>query len=278
MRPLILLLLFLWTTLSSVEIEKDMQYNGPLKLSATAYGVAFALPEGWSAQLLSGKGPFFLQKDDSSMQVVMKTQSIGLSEVSHYLNRKFQYDSGVKLFPSKRIRQISSTVYRRTYIVNGSDFSNEASVYVVLGPQGRGVVMTGFYAVEDAVDMENFMLKMAVSIGFTALRQQSNADTPFAQELEGEHFIFYENSGTFSEKREIWLCRDRTFILKSHKTVASSNSKIKVVEHGKWSVESGSLRLYFSNGSKTGYRLSREYRALLVNGQRVYRLKNSYCQ
>ncbi|OQX59865.1 MAG: hypothetical protein B5M52_02060 [Helicobacteraceae bacterium 4484_230] len=278
MRLLFLLLTVLLTSLSSVEIKKHTEYEGPLKLSADAYGVAFALPEGWSAQLLGEEGPFFLQKQGSSMQVVMSTQSIDISGVSQYLNRKFEYDSGVKIFPTKLIRQISGTVFRRVYIVNGSDFSDEAVVYVILGPQGRGVVMTGFYAAEDAVEMENFMLKMAVSISFTALRQQSNADTPFAQELEGEHFIFYEQSGTYSEKREIWLCSDRTFVLKSHEAVASSSTRMEIMKKGKWSVEDGSLRLNFSNGVKTGYRLEREYRALLVNGQRIYRLKNNYCR
>jgi hypothetical protein len=159
MRLLFLLLTVLLASLLSVEIEKHTKYEGPLKLSASAYGVAFALPEGWSAQLLGEEGPFFLQKQGGSMQVVMNTQSIDISGVSQYLNRKFEYDSGVKIFPTKRIRQISGTVYRRVYIVNGSDFSDEAVVYVILGPQERGVVMTGFYTAEDAVEMENFMLK-----------------------------------------------------------------------------------------------------------------------
>jgi hypothetical protein len=61
MRLLFLLLTVLLASLLSVEIEKHTKYEGPLKLSASAYGVAFALPEGWSAQLLGEEGPFFLQ-------------------------------------------------------------------------------------------------------------------------------------------------------------------------------------------------------------------------
>ena len=265
-------------TLSATEIEYNKQYQGPVKLSATNYGVAFGLSAGWSAQMLSEKGPLFLSKEESSMQVVMHVETLDSSKVTAYLDQQFHFDSGVELFPMKGIRTLSSHLYRRTYLVNGSDFTSESVIYVTLGPQQRSVVMTGFYAPEESNMMDNFMLSMANSISFTPIRQLSGKTTPFASELAGMYLVFYEKTAGYSEKRELWLCRDKQFLFKSFRTVGSKTSRVAIQEQGNWKVEEDILQLFFATGAQMNYRLRKEQGRLMLNNQKSYQLKNTLCR
>lgn len=66
---------------------------------------------------------------------------------------------------------------------------------------------TAFFTPEGYDGMRQTIISVGDSIGFTALRALPSHMEGIYQRITGGHFVFYQNSGTFTEKREVWLCR-----------------------------------------------------------------------
>lgn len=275
MRLLFTLIILLSGWLYGVELQRGYAYVGPIKLTAKSLGVGLGISHGWRASLPK-QGGLQVKSEEDDILITMQSKEMNREDALNYLNLPIEYETGVMLFPSKRIIDLTSTKFRRSYRVNGKNAV--AVVYIILGTQHRAVVMTGMCAPEDIDKMQIEMFSIANTITFTALKPLKTEDSPLKSRLRGGHFTYYEKVGLRSEKRELWLCSNNQFVFRAHEALTGQKSGITTEYRGRWVVDDTILKLQFSDGSQRPILLKEEGSAILFNGNRSYRLSNRVCR
>ncbi|WP_345970596.1 hypothetical protein WCX72_02020 [Sulfurimonas sp. HSL1-6] len=275
-RTLTLLLLFLPGILAAETLSAGRVYTGPQKLSAPNLGASLMLPAQWQAQLVGERGPLVLQSPDGAGRILMETNTSVLGDPRQMLPQQMRY-YGLELRSPSQIAALRPSLLYRLYRVQGEEAFTRALIHVVLGPQGRAVVLYGFFTPEGYEGMRQTMITLGDSIGFTPLRALPAHAEGLYQRVDGGHFVFYLNSGAFTEKREVWLCRNGDTLLRGVHTVANETSRQRVLRRGEWHLEGDDLLLNFGDGSKERYRVRLENNTLYFGGAQTFRLPNHTC-
>ena len=276
-RMLTLVLLLLLAPSRAQMLETGTVYTGPLKLTAVNLGASMMLPSGWEAQLVSERGPLVLQSRTDASRILMEANVSVTGDPTALLEEKKEY-YGLELFSPTQVKRMRPSLYYRLYQVSGSDTFSQALLYLVLGPQGRAVLLYGFFAPGGYDAMRQTMMTFSDSLGFTAMRALPKQLTMLYMQLEDGHFVFYARRGSFSEKREVWLCRGGSAILKGIYTVANNTSRRTLVRRGSWSLDDDRLVLELTDGSVERYRVTKEQNTLFFDGAQTFRLPNHGCR
>ena len=271
----LVLLLFLGVSRAEL-LETGRVYTGPLKLTALNLGASMMLPEGWEGQLVADAGPLVLQSRTDASRILMEANVSITGDPTAMLGEKKEY-YGLELFSPTQIKRMRPSLYYRLYQVKGSDTFSQALVYLVVGTQDRAVVLYGFFTPGGYDTMRQTMMTFSDSLGFTAMRALPEQMTQLYLQLEDGHFVFYARRGSFSEKREVWLCRSGDAVLKGIYTVANNTSRSVTVRRGKWSMQDDRLVLEFTDGVSERYRVTKEENTLFFDGAQTFRLPNHGC-
>ena len=260
-----------------VELELDKTYSGPEKLTVSSLGVSMGLPYHWNAIAKKGEGVLLFQ-DTTKDTIVMYAKSMSVTEAINYLSVPHYLDKELKILPQERIAQLSSHIYRRAYSA-GIDARRMANVfYVILGPQERAVVMRAHYDAVHESTMMAITLYIAQTLSFTPTKQLKSALHDLEMRLKGGHFAYSKREGEYEEKRELWLCSDKRFLLMEERTITGGMSRIKEQKLGKWSVENTHLLLQSDDGLDQLIGITFQDKALLFDGHRSYELANHHCK
>jgi len=276
-RTLLLALLLIGVVLHSEELEVGKVYTGPVKLSAPNFGASLMLPDGWDAQLVKQRGPLVLQSRSDSSRILMEANLSVTGSALALLGEKIEY-YGLELFSPAQIKHMRPSQYYRLYQVEGSDTFSQALVYLVLGTQGRAVLLYGFFTPGGYEAMRQTMMTLSDTMGFTAIRALPTQLTSLYMQIQGGHFVFYERRSSFSEKRELWLCLSGETLLKSTQASANKTTRVKIGRRGKWRLEGNRLILEFVDGTEERYRVTQEQNTLYFDGAQTFRLPNYACQ
>ena len=271
----LVLLLFLGVSRAEL-LETGRVYTGPLKLTALNLGASMMLPEGWEGQLVADAGPLVLQSRTDASRILMEANVSITGDPTAMLGEKKEY-YGLELFSPTQIKRMRPSLFYRLYQVKGSDTFSQALVYLVVGTQERAVVLYGFFTPGGYDTMRQTMMTFSDSLGFTAMRALPEQMTQLYLQLEDGHFVFYARRGSFSEKREVWLCRSGDAVLKGIYTVANNTSRSVTVRRGKWSMQDDRLVLEFTDGVSERYRVTKEENTLFFDGAQTFRLPNHGC-
>ncbi len=273
----LLLSFFLLTTmLLSVELKLDEIYSGPKKLTVSYLGVSMGLPRHWEAVAKKGEGLLLFQKETKdTMRLTPK--SMNLSEAAVYLNES-HYLNGKKVFPQERIVKLNSRIYYRSYTSQGGYERASHLIYLILGPQDRAVVMKVQYdrAHESAIKATAMSTVQALS--FTPTKQLKNALHSLEMRLKGAHVAYVKRDGAYDDKRELWLCSNRRYLLQEERTVAGGMSRVQERKFGRWTVENKQLILQGDDGLDRLINVKLQDNALLFDGHRSYELRNHQCK
>ena len=274
-----LLLTFLLsvTVLYGIELEFDKIYSGPKKLSVSSLGASMGVPPHWNAVAKKGEGLLMFQ-DDTNDTIVMRSKTMNTTEAIRYLNAAHYLRDDLKIFPQEQIVKVSSRMYRRAYTPSSDQKRTSVLVYTILGPQERAVVMTAHYDASRETSFRALTMNIAQALGFTPAKQLQNALDDLEMRLKGAHIVYAKDVGAYEEKRELWLCSDRQYLLKEEHTLDGGMSRIHEQKGGTWSVEASRLILQGSNGQDQLISVTREDKALLFDGHRVYELANHHCR
>lgn len=272
---LLVMLLGIWLHAQTLAVGE--LYTGPMKLSAPNLGASLMLPSGWEAQLVSQRGPLVLQSREDSSRILMEANVSVTGNPAAMLGEKLEY-YGLELFSATQIKQMRTSLYYRLYQVRGSDTFTQALLYVVVGSQGRAILLYGFFDLDGYVPMRQTMMTLSDTMGFTPIRALPHQMTQLYLQLASGHFVFYEKKGSFSEKRELWLCRDGRAFLRGSYAVANTTSRQTVQRRGSWSLDGDRLVLELSGGFRQRYRVSKENNTLLFDGAQTFRLPNHACE
>ena len=275
-RMVTLVLLLLSGVLRAEMLETGKVYTGPLKLTSFDLGASMMLPAGWEAQLAAETGPLVLQSRADASRILLEANVSVTDDPTMILGEKKAY-YGLDLFSSTQIKRMRPSLYYRLYQVEGSDTFSQALLYLVLGPQGRAVLLYGFFAPGGYDTMRQTMMTFSDSLGFTAMRALPEQLTHLYLQLEDGHFVFYARRGSFSEKREVWLCRSGDAVLKGIHTVANKTSRSVVVHRGKWFLQDDRLVLEFTDGTAERFRVTKEQNTLYFDDAQTFRLPNHGC-
>ncbi len=258
-------------------MEAGVAYKGPQKLTLERVGISFMLPSGWSASLIDSEKPLILKPDNGDAEIIFEYNikpHIGTSELLH--NYIEFYSLKLNYFDS--IKNISSHIYYREYDVGNSELYNEAELFVVRGSRYRAAMLYGFYTPRSKVAVQNTLLNISESITFTqSYLPIYNSNSPLDTLLRGEHFVFYERYGSYSEKRELWLCSDNTMLLTSTQSSVRSNSRVKIAQEGTWSLFDNELLLYLGDSNIKKYTVLKKKHTLYINEEQTFKLPNNYC-
>ena len=276
-RMVTLVLLLLSGVSHAQMLETGTVYTGPVKLTAVNLGASMMLPSGWEAQLVSERGPLVLQSRSDASRLLMEANVSIAGSPTALLGEKMAY-YGLELFSSTQVKRMRPSLYYRLYQVRGSETFSQALLYLVLGPQGRAVLLYGFFAPGGYDTMRQTMMTFSDSLGFTPMRALPQQLSQLYMQLDGGHFVFYARRGSFSEKREVWLCRGGNAVFKGIYTVANNTSRRAVVRRGKWSLQDEFLVLELSDGALERYRVTKEENTLFFDGAQTFRLPNYGCR
>ena len=263
--------------LCGIELEFDKIYSGPKKLSVSSLGASMGLPPHWNAVAKQGEGLLLFQ-DDTNDTIVMRSKTMNTTGAIRYLNVPHYLGGDLKIFPQEQIVKISSRMYRRAYTPSGVQKKRSVLVYIILGPQERAVMMTAHYDASRETLFKALTMNIAQTLGFTPTRQLQNALDDLEMRLKGAHIAYTAHVGKYDEKRELWLCSDSRYLLKEEQTLDGGMSRIHKQKGGTWSVEASRLILQGDNGQDQLITITREDKALLFDGHRVYELANHHCR
>ncbi|WP_345985930.1 hypothetical protein WCX49_02120 [Sulfurimonas sp. HSL-1656] len=275
-RTLMLLGLFLSRIVSAETLESGRVYAGPQKLGVPSLGASLMLPARWNAQLSGERGPLILQSPDGSGRILAEANVSVLGSPLQMLPERMTY-YGLKLFSPSQPSALRTSLLYRLYRVEGPGPFTRALVYVVLGPQGRAIVLYGFFTPEGYDGMRQTMISLGDSIGFTPLRALPSHMEGIYQRITGGHFVFYQNNGAFTEKREVWLCRSGKAVLRGVYTVANETSRHTLLRRGEWHLEAEHLQLNFGDGSSERYTVRLDNNTLYFGDAQTFRLPNHTC-
>jgi hypothetical protein len=264
------------TVLCGIELEFDKIYKGPKKLSVSSLGASMGVPPHWNAVAKEGEGLLLFQENTKDT-VVMRSKTLNSTEAIHYLNTAHHLGEDIKIFPQGRIVKVSSYIYRRDYTLPGP-IEEAFLVYIILGPQERAVVMTAQYDKANETSLRALTMNIAQSLGFTPTKQLQNALDDLEMRLKGAHIVYAKNVAGYDEKRELWLCSDRRYLLKEEHALAGGMSRTQEQKYGRWSVATSRLILQGDQGQEQIINITREDKALLFDGRRSYELANHHCR
>jgi len=274
---LLLSILLLAALIFGVELESGRTYSGPEKLTVTSLGVSMGLPYHWRAIAKKGEGLLLFQ-ETTKETIVMHSKSMNATEAINYLNVPHYLDKDLKIFPQERITKLNSRIYRRAF--SGNDVGRNSSYlfYVILGPQERAVVMSAHYDAAHESAMMAVTTYIAQTLSFTPTKQLKSALHDLELRLKGGHFAYSKLVGDYEEKRELWLCSDKRFLLIEERTVTGGMSRIQEQKLGKWSVENTRLLLQGDDGLDQLISITFQDEALLFDGHRGFELANHHCK
>lgn len=276
MRLLISLFLFV-TVLFGVELELDKNYVGPKKLTVSQLGVNMGLPHRWEAIAKEGEGLVLFQQETQDT-MVLRSKSLNISEAIAYLNEPHYLKNSVKVFPQERIVKLNSRIYRRAYSSNGGQDRPSVLIYVILGPQERAVVMKVQYAGKNDSAIKATTMNIAQALSFTPTKQLKSSIQNLEARLKGAHIAYVKRDGAYDDKRELWLCSNRRYMIQEERTVAGGMSRVHEQKYGKWSVENEQLILQGDDGLDRLIDVTFQDKSLLFDGHRSYELKNHQCK
>lgn len=277
MRSVLAFFLLLCVGVGAQTLEGGQVYSGPLKLTAPNLGASLMLPSGYRAQLASKQGPLIVQSDDDSHRMYLEANvSVIGNPVAMLLQKREYY--GLRLFSPMQVKRMRPSLYYRLYDILDESRFTQALVYLVLGPQGRAIELIGFFENGGYEGMRQTMMTMADSISFTSLRVLPKQTSSLYLQLAGGHFVFYERHGSFSEKRELWLCRNADALLHGAYSTANRTSRSTASRRGSWELDEQTLTVKFGDGSFERYRVSKEANTLLFDGAQTFRLPSHACK
>jgi hypothetical protein len=276
MRLLISFFLFV-TVLFGVELELDKNYVGPKKLTVSQLGVSMGLPNHWEAVAKKGKGLVLFQQGTKDT-MVLRAESFNVSEAITYLNEPHYLKDNIKVFPQERIVKLNARIFRRAYTSNGGQGRASVLIYVILGPQERAVVMKVQYDKANDSAIKATTMNIVQALSFTPTKQLQNALQDLEMRLKGAHIAYIKRDGAYDEKRELWLCSNRRYLILEERTVAGGMSRVQEQKLGRWSVENEQLILQGDDGLDRLIDVKLQDNALLFDGHRSYELKNHQCK
>lgn len=268
----------LWTSmLYGVELSLETIYNGPEKLTVSNLGISMGLPRHWQAVAKEGKGLKLFQKD-SNDTMLLRAKELSAAEVASYLNVPHYIGNNIKIFPQKRIVTLNSRIYRRAYAFNGSYSKQGILLYLILGPQNRVVLMHVLYDKAHDSSIKASSMNVVQTMNFTPTKQLQSLLQGMEIRLKGIHISYLRRDAGYDNKRELWLCSNKRYLLKDERTVAGNMSRITEQKFGKWSYENQHLILQGDDGFEHFIRVKAQDRVLFFDGVRSYELKNHQCQ
>ncbi len=263
--------------LAAESLQPGRLYEGPMKLSARNFGASLMLPEGWKAQLAGPQGPLVLQRESGTSRILMEANVSVVGDPLALLPERMEYYD-LRLFSPTQVKRMRPSLYYRLYQVEGSETFDQALLYLVLGTQGRAVVLYGFFTPGQYEQMRQVMMNLANTLGFTPIRALPHQLSSLYMTLSSGHFVFYQRKGSFSEKREVWLCRDGNAYLRGTYAVANNTSRSTVQRHGKWRLQGEKLVMEFDDGTAEHYRVSKHQNTLMFDKAQTFRLPNHVCE
>lgn len=276
MRLLILFVLCV-TLVAGVELELNKNYSGPQKLTAPYLGASMGVPRNWEAIATKDEGLLlFQQKTKDTM--VLRSKNWTVTEALNYLNTPHYLKNRTKIFPQENIVKLNSRIYRRAYIQNGGKEQAAVLIYVILGPQERAVVMIIEYDKEHDSAIKATSMNIVQALSFTPTKQLQNALQDMEMRLKGAHIVYLRRDGAYDEKRELWLCSDRRYLLQEDRTIAGGMSRVHQQETGLWSIENNALVLQGEDGFDRHIEVELKDNTLIFDGQRSYELENHQCK
>ncbi len=276
-RIYIVTLMLLCGVLQADALRIGEIYSGPKKLSAPNLGASLMLPAGWEAQLQGPKGPLVLQSRDEESRIMVEANVSVTGNPAFLLGEKQEY-YGLELFSVTQIKRMRPSLMYRLYRVEGSKTFSQALVYLIVGSQGRAVLLYGFLAPEHYATMRQTIISLADSLSFTSMRTLPKHMTNRHMQIAGGHYVFYERRGSFSEKREVWLCRDGSAMLKGTYAVANETTRTTIARRGSWRLDSERLILRLGGGLQEDYKITQEHNTLYFDKAQTFRLPNHYCE
>lgn len=276
MRILVGFFLFV-TLLFGVELELDKNYAGPKKLTVSHLGINMGLPHRWEAIAKKGEGLVLFQKGTQDT-MVLRSKSLNISEAIDYLNEPHYLKNSVKIYPQERIVKLNSRIYRRAYSANGGQDRPSVLIYIILGPQERAVLMKVEYDRKNDSAIKATTMNISQALNFTPTKQLKNSAQNLDVRLKGAHIAYIKRDGAYDDKRELWLCSNRRYLLQEERTVAGGMSRVHEQKYGKWSIENEQLVLQGDDGLDRLIDVRLKDNALVFDGHRSYELKNHQCK
>ncbi len=250
-----ILLIFISINLFSVEIEKNINYNGPIKLTAANLGVSLGLNFMQNA---------FLNDKQLIVKNTNTNQTIFVTNIRDYNRDIFTYNIMIKnhkyILVNKK--QIRTNLSLGIYEALNSDIVLQR--FLLKSTSLRALVIETFSQKHMYTSANMEVNKFINKITFTPLKPLDNSKNNYESTLQGKHFVIIDKD----KKHQVWLCSNKNFRIISNHTLY----------YGVWEVNKNNLKLNFDNNLVRNFSLKTQNNSIIINNNRAFFLANNFCR
>lgn len=260
------------------ELAPGVLYEGPVELTAPAYGAVFFLPEQWKGILPPESQFFMMERAGLAATVFAGIEEMTLEEAHGLMSQAIDLDVGIRLVPVAEV-STKGQLLVADYKIEGAADPLLGRVVTLVGEHGLGITLLAAATEEAMPTIQKDLHTMIDGVELSkpdVPKQPKPGSGNWMSELNGCKLSrFYTTSG-YTEEEYIWLCPDgfyRSFNSGGFGGGASGAFQSK--NGGTWTVSGpgtqGSLVLSYNDGSTATYGVALEGTKLFLDGKRWFR-------
>lgn len=251
-----------------------------------AWGMAFNLPAGWTAQMADGV-KYIVSPDQKKLLVLLPdTESTSLADL------KEGAKAGIVEGTTRLMPQGSTANFGNDGVsvpLAGTFNGRQAKGFAIgrLSPYKSGAVVIGVAETADYnASFENEIKTFAKNIQFFAPQRATDDNGNVADwsvYMKGRKLSYYKTETGFTMKINIYLCSDGSFKYTDNSSSFGGGASVVGTAGytGRWQAygkgNSGTLVLNYNDGSKSTYNTVLKSDGLYLDGKKYFRVENDFC-
>jgi hypothetical protein len=280
--------MFVWglaLSAHAAELEAGKIYGPGSTVSAKVFGVSLTVPKAWNGQI---DGEHFVISQGIEGMVALRVDKVTLQEAKEFLSSPQDLGEGYFFRPNGTPKVSKDQVSVDCTIINGAtQWPDETTIRVGKHGYGVGVIATGDPSVVDKVKGVGRQVVKSVKFKKPFVPKPGKSSGKWVSEVKGQKLYLFNTTSNTTSRTTITACADGSFV----RDRESSGSTQDVMDtawasyagasqyQGKWSVVGDKLHLFYNDGDKQTYALTKnEEGHFLMDGDRWLREEATDCR
>jgi len=254
---------------AATEIRPGDLYPSGSDLKVSAHGIEIVVPDNWQAMLPRGSDLLVMETTDAVGRIlVTSVTNSDAQTVRRMLNRPHVLDAVTRIKPAGEVTE-KDGLFSQRYQVSGVNLQNlVATAYGRLG-DNKTAVFVIVLEPENQISLAAIGQQLIQSIVFSApktaaqVKAEDGNSINWQQQLSGRALEFTSSDDGRSIKKRMSLCSNgRVYYTDQDRFVGNTgmsnfSANTKTSQNGHWQVSGDKLQLFWSDGSRSQYSLSK---------------------
>jgi hypothetical protein len=262
------LLLMTSQSQAATEVSPGVLYPSGSDLKVSSHGIEFKVPDNWQAMLPPGSDLLIMEPTGSVARIfVTLAANSNAQAVKQIMSRPQTLDAMTRIKPNAQVTE-QDGLFTQSYQVSGVNLQKlAATAYGRLG-ENKTAVFVIMLEPENQKSLPALGKKLIQSAAFSApetaqARAEADKSIDWERVIRGRTLEFTKTDDGRSINKRMNLCSNGRFYYTeqdsfvSKDTMSNFSAKTKTGQNGHWQIEGDDLQLFWSDGSRTQYKLSK---------------------